>query len=82
MTDCHINYLSEGFYGDELQIAVSAVNIDRMGCDFMYEVINKKTSSEIARAKTSIVFFDYKFKKLKSPPQNFVNKISELPFVN
>lgn len=78
MTDCHINYTSQGFYGDEIIIYVSAQNPERNGCDFIYKIINKNNSFEIARGTTSIVFYNYTLKKLQNTPENFSKKISEL----
>lgn len=82
MTDCHINYTSQGFYGDEIIIYVSVPNLERNGCDFVYQIINKNTSSEIARGTTSVVFYSYASKKLQNTPEKFRTKISELPFLD
>jgi acyl-CoA thioesterase FadM len=78
MTDSHINYTSQGFYGDEIIVYVSVQNPERNGCDFIYRIINKKNSIEIARGTTSIVFYNYTLKKLQNIPENFSRKINEL----
>ncbi len=81
MTDCHINYTSQGFYGDEINIYVASQNPERNGCDFIYRITNKNTSAEIARGTTSVIFFNYSSKKLQQIPEKFKVKISELPFL-
>ncbi|QQS35263.1 MAG: acyl-CoA thioesterase [Ignavibacteriales bacterium] len=82
MTDCHINYTSQGFYGDEIIIDVSVPNIERNGCDFIYRITNKNSLAEIARGTTSIVFYSYTLKKLQNTPEKFRIKITELPFLD
>ncbi len=71
MTDAIIVYKSEGFYGDTLTIDVAVGDFGRSGCDFFYRLTNKLTRKEIARAKTGIVFFDYKTRKVVSIPECF-----------
>jgi len=71
MTDAVIVYKSEGFYGDTLTIDVTVGDFSRSGCDFFYRFTNKLTRKEVARAKTGIVFFDYKTRKVVSIPEHF-----------
>lgn len=71
MVDSVIIYKSEGFYGDALTIDVSVNDISKSGCDFMYKLTNKETGKEVARAKTGIVFFDYKKRKVVEVPKKF-----------
>jgi acyl-CoA thioesterase FadM len=42
-----------------------------MGCDFFYQLVNKESGKEIARAKTGIVFFDYEKRKPTKVPEAF-----------
>ena len=78
MIDSAIQYKSEGFYGDELVIEVSVNDFTGIGCDFVYRLTNKKTSKEIALAKTGIVFFDYDKRKTASVPKKFKERVEEL----
>jgi acyl-CoA thioester hydrolase len=78
MVDSAIQYKSEGFYGDELLVEVTVNDFSGIGCDFIYRLSNKKTSKEIAIAKTGIVFFDYGKRKTAPVPDKFKNKIDEL----
>ena len=71
MTDAVIVYRSEGFYGDTLTIDVTIGDFTKSGCDFFYRLTNKLTLKEVARAKTGIVFFDYKTRKVVSIPECF-----------
>ncbi|MGB3340607.1 MAG: thioesterase family protein [bacterium] len=71
MTDAVIVYKSEGFYGNILRVEVSVQDLSKVGCDFIFRLTNKESASEIARAKTGVVFFDYKQKKIISMSDKF-----------
>ena len=78
MVDSAIQYKSEGFYGDELLVEIAVNDFSGIGCDFVYRLFNKKTSKEIALAKTGIVFFDYAKRKTATVPPEFKKKIEEM----
>ena len=71
MSDAVIVYKSEAFYGDILTIEVAVADLQRAGFDFVYLLTNKKSGKEVARAKTGIVFFDYKQRKVVAMPEKF-----------
>ena len=79
MVDSLINYISESFYGDQLVVEVTVDNFSRSDCDFFYRLSNKKTGKEVARAKTGILFFDYKTRKRLEIPVGFREKILKSP---
>ena len=62
--DAAVQYKSESFLGDALVIQIGAEDITKFGFDLLYEVKNKSTGQEIARAKTGIVCFDYQKRKM------------------
>lgn len=71
MTDAVIVYKSEGFYGNILRIDVSIVDLSKVGCDFVFKLCKKEDGTEIARAKTGVVFFDYDKREMKTVPEKF-----------
>jgi acyl-CoA thioester hydrolase len=75
MIDAGVQYKSEGFYGDILLIQIGVMDFSKIGCDFVYKISNPNSIKEIALAKTGIVFFDYKNKKIVSVPEKFRSKI-------
>jgi len=77
MTDAAIQYKAEGLYGDELIIEIGVMDFIKIGCDFVYRLTNKKTQKIVALAKTGIVFYDYKNKKVVSVPANFQIKLNQ-----
>ena len=75
MIDAAVEYKSEGFYDDVILIEVAAGDFDKLGFDMFYRLSNKETRKEIARAKTGIVIFDYKKRKIAPLPEKFIQKI-------
>jgi acyl-CoA thioester hydrolase len=73
MTDAAVVYRSEAFYGDVLTIEVSVSDVQQIGCDFLFRIVNKGSAKEVARVKTGIVFFDYEKRKPSSVPAEFRN---------
>ena len=74
LADLVVQYRSEAFNGDDLQIDCSVSNMKRSGLDIFYKVTNQ-SAQEIARAKTGIVFFDYSKRKTVSVPTAFLDRI-------
>ena len=73
MTDAAVVYRSEAFYGDLLTIEVSVADLQQLGCDFLFRVVNKGSGKEVAQVKTGIVFFDYEKRKPSPVPAEFRN---------
>ncbi len=71
IADAALEYKSEAFYGDVLVIDVAVGDWGRKGCDIYYRITNKATGREVARAKTGIVFFDYRTRKPALVPERF-----------
>ena len=71
ISDAVIVYKSESFYGETVKIEVALCDFSKYGCDFVYKLTEKETGREIARAKTGIVFFDYKERKVTYVPEKF-----------
>jgi acyl-CoA thioester hydrolase len=71
MNDVAVVYKAEAFYGDILTFEISVIDFHRFGCDLVYKVANKETATEVARAKTGIVFYDYGERKLIEVPKQF-----------
>jgi len=77
MVDAAIMHLAEVFYGDTLHIEVGVTDLSRSGCDFVFRLSAGENGREVARAKTGIVFFDYRKKKVVRMPEVFRNLIEQ-----
>lgn len=74
MADVAISYKGEAFYGDTLYIKMAFDELNKYGFDITYHVLNQQ-GKEVARAKTGMLCFDYKERKLVSLPQEARAKI-------
>jgi acyl-CoA thioester hydrolase len=70
MADCAIVYKAQGLRGDRLDIEIAAGDFTRVGCDLFY-LVKKEDGTELARAKTGIVFFDYAHGAVRPVPDRF-----------
>ncbi|MXZ13067.1 MAG: thioesterase [Candidatus Dadabacteria bacterium] len=75
MGDVGITYSSEAFYGDVLEISIGIGEYGNHFCELVYVLVNEKSGKEVARVKTSLVFFDYKERKTVRMPEEFRRKI-------
>lgn len=77
MSDSVIVYRSEAFYGEVMVVQVTAGDFARVGCDIFYQILDRDTKREVARAKTGIVFFDYEKRKTVAVPNGFKTRFEE-----
>jgi acyl-CoA thioesterase FadM len=75
MSDAAIQYISEGFLGDQIEIQIHLDDLSRVGFDMYYNMINTTQSKVLAQVKTGILFFDYQNRKVCAVPDEFKNRI-------
>lgn len=77
LADVEIQFRHEAFLADQLNISLRVDQLNRVGFDLYYRVSNVADQTEIALAKTSIVFFDYHTThKRASMPASFEQAIN------
>lgn len=76
MSDAVIEYKSQGYQGDVVEVKIAIGEYSKYGCDIFYQLINGSTMRDIARAKTGIVFFDYSREKMATLPDGFQKKVN------
>jgi len=74
MIDIAVRFKTEAHHGDVLTISLTPVDWTKLGFDLVYLAINSATGTEVARAQTGFVFFDYDKKKLAALPETFREK--------
>lgn len=74
MADVAIEYRGEGFYGDTITFKMTFNDIHKYGFDITYHLLNQH-NKEIARAKTGMLCFNYKERKLMALPEEVKAKI-------
>jgi acyl-CoA thioester hydrolase len=73
MSDVAIQFKNELFYGDIIEASVVAGEISRIGFDLLYKLETLRPANNdqkvlIATAKTGMICYDYKNKKIVSVP--------------
>jgi len=78
LSDLTVNFKSESFYGDTLDIKLYATEITSKSFDLIYSVsVNRnKTESTIAVAKTTMISYNYELKKVISIPPGLLTLLS------
>jgi len=76
LSDAALVYKSEAFYGQTILVEIAVTDFSKYGCDLIYKLSDKKNLKEIARAKTGIVFFDYKKREICRVPKKFKSSFS------
>jgi len=78
LSDLMVNFKSESFYGDSLDIKLYASEITSKSFDLIYSVsVNRnKTESTIAVAKTTMISYNYELKKVISIPPGLLVLLS------
>lgn len=71
--DLAVEFKSEGFYGDVLDIKISAGEISPLSFELYYQLTVKRNDQSIilVLAKTGMVCYDYDAKKVKLIPEKF-----------
>ena len=74
VADAALQYRSEAFHGEVMQVAMAATEFNKYGCDLVWQMCEQASGREVARGKTGIVFFDYGSKKVVGVPEGFRSK--------
>ena len=79
MSDLAIEFKSESFYGDEVEVRLGAGDITRVGFDLYYQLFTKRKNENIplANAKTGMVCFDYDKRKAVAIPEKLLAIIED-----
>jgi acyl-CoA thioesterase FadM len=71
MSDLALEFKSESFYGDVVELILGVSDISRVGFDLYYQLFAKRNTGNIflANAKTGMVCYDYEAKKVAPVPE-------------
>jgi len=71
MADVAIQYKAEAFAGDQLKFEMTAYDFSVTSFDLFYYITRPADGKVIALAKTNMVCFDYRERKMKEVPEKF-----------
>lgn len=77
MSQAHVDFKAEVFWGDILKILVKISNIEKVRFTFEYLILNNKENKVVASGYTKMVGFDYENRKIRKLPKNFVTEIKK-----
>ncbi len=71
MSELLVEYKNESFYKDVLEVTIYCGEITRVAFELFYKISTKRNQQDIliALAKTGMVCYDYKIKKVSSVPE-------------
>jgi YbgC/YbaW family acyl-CoA thioester hydrolase len=75
ITDASIQYKSESFLGDTLNVSIAVGDFNKYGFNMFYVIENKSTAKSVAIGKTGIVCFDYSKRKIATIPEVLFSKL-------
>ena len=78
VTDLAVDYQSESFANDLLNIEVGVGRFNRYGLDIYYQITNTALERVVCSAKTGVVFFDFDKHKIALIPKAFREMLEQL----
>jgi acyl-CoA thioester hydrolase len=78
VVDAGVIYRKQGFYGQTLRVEIALTDFSRKGCDMIFRVSNAETGDEMVRAKTGILFYNYREQKVVAIPDSFKTRFNSL----
>ena len=76
MVDIAVRLKSQAVYGDTLRVSLAPVEFTKLGFDLVYLAEKTGTGTEVARAQTGMIFFDYAKNKMTPMPEAFRSKVT------
>jgi len=77
MADAAIEFKAEAFYGDALNVLVTATEFSKIGFELYYKIV-KEENTTVALAKTGMICFDYNKRKVVAVPEEARLKLEEI----
>ena len=77
VADAGVQYRSEAFHRETLNIKVAVNDFHAFGCDLVWCMHEESSGREVARGKTGIVFFDYTQRRKTPVPEGFRRRFAD-----
>ena len=75
VVDAGIIYRRQGRHGQTVRVEVAFGEFSSKGCDILFRMSDAETGDEMVRAKTGVLFFDYRQQKVVPVPDDFKSRI-------
>lgn len=71
LVDLAVRFKAELHYGDTVCVRLAISEWSRRGFELVYQATKGTDETEVARATTGFIFFDYAARRLADPPADF-----------
>ncbi|OGO35796.1 MAG: thioesterase [Chloroflexi bacterium RBG_16_57_8] len=75
VVDAAIMYRRQGRHGQILRVEIAVTGFSSKGCDIVFRISDAGTGEEMVRAKTGVLFYDYRQQKVAPVPEEFKKKV-------
>ncbi len=79
MVDLGLRFKAEAGFGDVLRVKLAVSVWNDVGFELVYQVVKVSDGDEVARAESSMVFFDYTKRRLARRPDLFRERVEGSP---
>ena len=77
LADVHITYLAPIYFGEPIKVGVHISKLGTKSMKWMQNIVDAKTSKELARGEVIMVTYDYKEEKTINIPHEWREKIKQ-----
>lgn len=74
-SDLMLMYIAEAFHNDRLELQLALDDMNKYGGDMLIRATRPRDGSEVFRAKSGFVFYDYAQRKVAMRPASFDRKL-------
>ena len=80
MSDIQIEFKKESFYGDIIEVQISAGEVSKIGFELYYQLFTTRNNERLLllNAKTGMICYDYTYKKVAPIPVDFKKILTQL----
>jgi acyl-CoA thioesterase FadM len=78
MVHSETQYLSESHHDDVLSVAMAIDSLEGKQMEFAFAIKNKAMGKEVARLRSTLLFFDYEAKKVIEAPERFKENLNRV----
>lgn len=78
MVHSETQYISESHHDDELRVSMAIASLAGKQMEFAFLIKNRVTTKEVARLRSTLLFYDYESKKVIVAPEKFKEKLNRV----
>ncbi len=79
VADLQVQYQSEAHLGETLRVDMMVADVGQRSCQLLYRIAESASGRMVARARTALVFFDYRNKQAVPVPACVLGLLGSTP---